>query len=350
MFTRYVQSVVTVAQLSFRLGGTDGVSVEAAKWAGALRSLGCVVRTVAGDGPVDRVVPGLAWGAAAGPDRESVEAALDNADVVVVENLCSLPLNPRAAAVVADVLRGRPALMHHFDLPWQRARFASTPFDGPWHDPPWAHVCINRLSAGELAARRGIEADVLYNAFDLDVPGVSQRDARRMLGWPDDGLLVLQPTRAIERKNIGAGLALAAALGASYWLTGPAEEGYEPPLDASVTVRWERCDDMALAYAACDVVAFPSSVEGFGNPVLESAVHRRPLAVLGYPVLDELAGFGLQWLRADEPDGVRAWLSSPAESRQKLLAANREVAREHFSLADLPGKLASLFERQGWGL
>lgn len=343
--------MVSVAQVSFRLGGTDGVSVEAAKWAGALRALGCRVRTVAGAGPVDRLVPGLAWGAESGPDRESVEAALEDADVVVVENLCSLPLNPRAGAVVADVLRGRPAVMHHFDLPWQRARFASAAFDGPADDPAWAHVCINRLSAGELMARRGLAADVLYNAFDLDVPEVSQANARRALGWPDDGLLVLQPTRAIERKSIGVGLALATALGASYWLTGPAEEGYSPPLEgATVPVRWERCDDMALAYAACDVVAFPSSVEGFGNPVLESAVHQKALAVLGYPVLDELAEFGFAWLRADDPDGVRAWLCAPAESRQKLLAANREVAREHFSLADLPGKLAALFERQGWAL
>jgi hypothetical protein len=45
--------------LSYRLGGPDGVSVEAAKWQWALERLGYQVRTVAGAGPVDVLVPGL---------------------------------------------------------------------------------------------------------------------------------------------------------------------------------------------------------------------------------------------------------------------------------------------------
>ena len=39
--------------MSFRLGGMDGVSVEAAKWAGVLAQLGFVTRTVA--------VPPIGW-------------------------------------------------------------------------------------------------------------------------------------------------------------------------------------------------------------------------------------------------------------------------------------------------
>ncbi len=45
--------------LSYRLGGADGVSIEAEKWQWALRTLGFEVRTVAGSGPVDVLVPGL---------------------------------------------------------------------------------------------------------------------------------------------------------------------------------------------------------------------------------------------------------------------------------------------------
>src|SRR4051812_35535888 len=52
----------TCAVLSFRLGGTDGVSVVAATWIDALRATGFDVVTVAGEGPVDRRVPDLAIG------------------------------------------------------------------------------------------------------------------------------------------------------------------------------------------------------------------------------------------------------------------------------------------------
>jgi mannosylglucosylglycerate synthase len=325
------------------LGGTDGVSAESAKWDRALRALGWKTVTVAGDGPVDRLVPGLAIDAPEPPGRAEVADALADADVVIVENLLSLPMNPAAAALVADVLRGRPALLRHHDLPWQRARYAAAP--PPPDDPAWAHVTINRMSASELA-ERGIKAATIYNAFDLDAAVVPRQEARAELGLSPDGLLVLQPTRAIARKDVPAGVRLAEALGAAYWLTGPAEEGYGPELArvlaaARVPVLHRPVERVALAYAACDVVAFPSTFEGFGNPVVESAIHRRPLAVADYPVLRELHSFGFRWFPASSPDAL-------ASIDAAALAHNRAVAERHFNAADLPRRLGEVFERQGW--
>ncbi len=344
--------------VSFRLGGTDGVSVEAAKWDRALRQLGHTVTTVAGDGPVDHLLPGLAIDAPEPPDAAAVAAALAGSDVVVVENLCSLPLNPAAAAVVAGCLRGRPAVLHHHDLPWQRPHLADRP--PPPDDPAWRHVTINRLSQRQLA-ERGIEAVTVYNAFDTQpVPG-RRAETRAALGLADGDRLVLQPTRALDRKNVGGGLAVAEAAGATYWLLGPAEDGYGPELDrllagARCPVRHGPLTEKELpgaglpgagvpaatvtdAYAACDVVTLPSSWEGFGNPTVESAVHRRPLAVGWYPVARELAGFGFTWFDAADPDTVARWLDGPDE---ELLDHNLAVARRHFSLADLPGRLAAV--------
>ena len=119
--------------ISYRLGGPDGVSIEAEKWQWALRTLGFQVRTVAGSGPVD-VAPArsgrgrLADRAGRVPplDRAPWRRPWPDADLVVVENLCSLPLNPAAADAVAAALAGRPAILRHHDLPWQRDRFAGS--------------------------------------------------------------------------------------------------------------------------------------------------------------------------------------------------------------------------------
>ena len=77
------------------------MSVEAAKWQSALGRLGFTTFTVAGTGPVDHLLPGLSIGANEPPARSELASALDGADLVVVENLCSLPLNPAASRAVA---------------------------------------------------------------------------------------------------------------------------------------------------------------------------------------------------------------------------------------------------------
>jgi mannosylglucosylglycerate synthase len=350
------------AMVSFRLGGPDGVSVEAAKWAWALTRLGFAVRTVAGSGPVDRLIPGLAAGAGlVSPkqppplDRRALTEALDGADLVVVENLCSLPLNPAAATAVADLLRGRRAVLHHHDLPWQRARFAGAP--SPPHDPAWLHVTVNQLSCRQLAAR-GIPATTISNAFDLHPPAGDRSATRAALGVSDRQWLLMQPTRAIARKNVPGGLKLAEALGAAFWLLGQAEEGFAPTVDrllaaASVPVRRGPVgaigpsSGIEHAYAACDAVVLPSIWEGFGNPALEAVVHRRPVAVGSYPVAEELAGCGFRWFSATDPGPLAAWLAQPD---QALLDHNGRIAATHFDLDDLPGRLQRLFAAAGWQL
>ena len=336
------------ALVSFRLGGADGVSVEASKWAWALGQLGFEVVTVAGQGPVDFLVPGLDIDAGPGPRPGELAAALHRADIVVVENLCSLPLNPRASTAVAEALRGRAAVLRHHDLPWQRDRFSGAP--PPPDDPAWLHVTINGRSQGELARHR-IRAHTIYNRIDPGLEAMDRAAARAATGFSRDELVVLQPTRALARKNIPAALELCASIGATYWLTGPAEEGFGPTAHrlleaAPCPTRWDQgIRDMATAYGAADLVVLPSTWEGFGLPTIESAVYRRPLAIGPYPVAAELRAHGFDWFDLDDTTALKAWLADPDA---ELLNHNQTTVRKHFSLRSLPGDLRTLFADAGW--
>lgn len=320
--------------LSFHLGGTDGVSIEAAKWAWALGQLGFSITTMAGSG-ADVVEPRLAV-------RESglADITLPDADLVVVENLLSLaPLNPDAARAVARALKGRAALIRHHDLPWQQPRYASWAEPVP-DDPAWRHVTINELSRRDLAAR-GIEATTTYNAFDPDPPTGDRDKTRAGLGVAGGERLLLHPSRALPRKNVAGAVAIAEAVGATYWLMGDAEPGYDTELDAILARSHARVVrgsvDIADAYAAADAVCLPSTWEGFGNATLESAVYRKPLLIGDYPVARELREFGFRWF--GEASALAAWLDAPDEG---VLDHNAGVARRHFNIADLPAKLAAV--------
>lgn len=373
--------------VSFRLGGPDGVSVQAATWGRALQRLGYSLRRVAGelaDGarPGDVVVPGLAVAAEAapgpagqrpaapeGPSADELRDALEGSAVVVVENVLSLPLHLEAARVLTAVLADLPAetrvLLHHHDFAWQRPETASIT-ELPPRLPRAVHVTINDFSRRELADR-GIDAVTVRNAFDLDArPG--RRDAtREALGIGADDLLVLQPTRAIARKNIPASLRLAEGLAERlarpvvFWLPGPAEDGYAATLAEVLTATTVPVlrdvpgslrlspegppAGMGDAYAACDLVTFPSTGgEGFGQPVIESVWANRPLAVLRYPALEEILALGFSFLPADDPDAVAAALreASPRDGLGPVATRNRELAQTHFSMTALERALGAL--------
>lgn len=336
------------AIVSFRLGHTDGVSIVAATWGRALRALGFDVTTVAGAGRVDTVVPELGIGASGEPDPRQLTEALQRADLVIAENILSIPMNLPASRALARVLHGRPAVLHHHDPPWQRERYAHIT-ELPPRDPAWRHVTINELTRAQFA-ERGLDATTIYNAFDVDEAPGDRAGARKMLGIGAGERVVLHPVRAIARKNVGAAIALAESLGAIYWISGPIEEGYDEEFYA--LVRRARCRvihedfrDRAGMYAAADIVAFPSLWEGFGNPPIEAAIHRRPAAVSHYPVAAELRRLGFRWFEPDDAAPIERWLRRPDDN---LLDHNQAIARRHFSFDRLVGELRTLLGEAGW--
>jgi glycosyltransferase involved in cell wall biosynthesis len=272
---------------------------------------------------------------------------------VVVENVLTIPVDLAASRAVAEALHGRPALLHHHDPPWQRERYAHIT-ELPADDRGWRHVVISELTRREMRARAGIDATKIANAFDVDVEGGRRDETRASLEVAPAERLLLHPSRAIARKNVPSAIALAEATGATYWLTGPAEEGYGPelerlldatdarvlrtPLDTTITV--------ADGYAACDAVVFPSTWEGFGNPPIEAAIFQRPVAVGRYPVAEEIRSLGFRWLPSDDPAPLAAVLRDGADPAD--LAHNRELARRHFSHERLRHEVTALLADAGW--
>ncbi len=349
--------------VSYRLGGTDGVSVEATKWEWALRELGFSVRRVAGEfeglRPDDVWLPFLAVEPVGGvvPEPDALAAALSGTELVVVENLCSLPLNLAAARTTSTVLgthQGR-VLFHHHDLPWERPQLAH--LDGyPPHRADSLHVTIND-NARRALEDRGYSAFTIRNAFEIGAPAGARDETRRALGLEPADLLLVQPTRAIPRKNVGGGIAFAEQIAAlvpernvHYWITGPAEDGYESELrrlvsNARIPVIQGRFDRSEDAYAASDLVVMPSSWEGFGNAVIEGILAERPVVTGEYPALDELIALGLCVLPLDDPPRVVAELEQPdLRAREQSLA----VIRAELSLDDLPRRIDSVFSAIGW--
>ena len=83
----------------------------------------------------------------------------------------------------------------------------------------------------------------------------------------------------------------------------------------------------------------PSTWEGFGNPVLESVTHQRALAAYPYPVLEEIRAFDFRFFSLSDIEALDSFLEHPDEA---LLAHNLDVARQHFNVATLEERLATL--------
>ena len=290
-------------------------------------------------------------------DRGELARTLADAELVVVENLCSLPLNLKAARTAADVLTVFPGrvVFHHHDLAWERPEFA-TVVDLPPALPGSLHVAISDRARTALE-QRGIPAVTIRNAFDHRTPAGDRFATRELRGFDPEDFVVVQPTRAIPRKEVGAGLRLAEQLAVAlpdsrvrYWITGPAEDGYGPALErileaAEVSVSRGRTERAADLYAAADLVVVPSSWEGFGNPVVEAMIAERPVACARYLVLEELLALGLRVLPVGDVEEVAAFVRHPDPA---LLARNHEIAARELSVDDLPDRLAGAFAQVGW--
>lgn len=249
-----------IALCHFRVGETDGVSLEMDKWKKALEQLGHDVIFIAGSdkrGEAE-IIPELhyqyafnntivqqAYGQVEHPWSEEklegrilmvaelIEQALLEIircraiDVLIPNNILSLGWGLPAGIGFTNAIKKSKvkAICHHHDFYWERDLYANPnhkmierilkDYFPPVH-PRIEHVCINSIAQGELKSRHGVEAHVVPNVFDFDHDGMKvddyNREMRKVFGIQDSDIVLLQATRVVERKAIEIAIDYAAAL------------------------------------------------------------------------------------------------------------------------------------------
>ena len=238
--------------VSTRFAGTDGVSLEARKWADVFARLRHESFWFAGvlDTEPDRslLVPeaffnteanlalnNLVFGtqvrsrqitntiaASAEYLKDRLYDFLErfDIDVLVPQNALSIPMHIPLGLALTEVIAetGIPTIAHHHDMWWERSRFLLNAVQDilqsafPPDLPSVRHVVINSMMQRELAARRGLTSTMIYNVIDFDAPRTEvdefNNDFRESLGFSADDILILQPTRVVSRKGIEQALYL----------------------------------------------------------------------------------------------------------------------------------------------
>jgi glycosyltransferase involved in cell wall biosynthesis len=314
---------------------------------------------------------------------------------LIVENALSIPMNIPLGLALTELIAetGLPTIGHHHDFFWERKRFLINcvgdylDMSFPPRLPTIKHVVINSLAANQIARRKGITSTVIPNVMDFDHPPASPDEytasLRADLGIAPDEYFFLQPTRVVRRKGIEHAIELVKRLGVKSRLVISHESGDEGgdykehvrtfaelfgvdvlfSSDMIGDVRGKTSDGRKIyaledIYPYCDIVTYPSIMEGFGNAFLEAVYFRKPLVVNNYTIYStdinpkgfkaiEFEGF----VTDDTVRQVQLVLDKP-DLAQAMTEHNYNLAKKFFSYRVLQQQLEGLlisFFGEGYG-
>jgi glycosyltransferase involved in cell wall biosynthesis len=393
--------------ISTRFAGTDGVTLEANKWAEVLEKAGHECFWFAGELDKDpeksfhvseghfqdeqnKKINDSVFGkkmrkASVTEKIHALRALLKvniyefigqfNIDLIIAENVLTIPLHIPLGIALTEVIAETqiPTIAHHHDFHWERVRFSVNAVDDYLNMafPPCLanieHVVINSAAQEELAHRTGISSTVIPNVLDFENPPIvdmeKSRECLESFGLNPEDVIILQPTRIVQRKGIEHAINLVKELGDpryklvisheagdegfeyAEWLTDYARSlGVELHLFATqVGDPWKKLDPEEKRYSLWDVypyanfVTYPSLYEGFGNAFLEAIYFKKPLLVNRYAIFVrdiEPKGFDLVvmdgFLTKKEVRKVREILESE-KRRGEMVSCNYEIAKRHYS-------------------
>ncbi len=243
--------------VSTRFAGTDGVSLESAKWAEVLwdrrhtsfwyggmldRSPDvslCIPESFFGHSENvwinDRI-----WGKSRRSPlvsrrirdlAEYIKGTLYefvkqyDISIMIIENALSIPMHVPLGIAITEFLAEThtPGIAHHHDLYWERTRFSvnAVPDYLDLAFPPrisdLQHVVINQQAQEELSWRKGTSSLLVPNVINFEDPPPHidsySSDVREEIGLGPGDVMILQPTRVVPRKGIEHAIKLVQMLG-----------------------------------------------------------------------------------------------------------------------------------------
>ncbi|MFQ5731547.1 MAG: glycosyltransferase [Planctomycetaceae bacterium] len=310
-------------------------------------------------------------------------------DLIIAENALTLPVNiPLGIALDEFLVESQiPCIAHHHDFVWERERYFVNAVDDylTGYFPPrradMEHVVINSVAGGEFSRRTGLPYHVIPNVMDFDNPPPADGDhatrLRSKLGFSADDVVILQPTRVVARKGIEHTIELVRRLDdPRYKLMishGEDDEGPEYPqrvreygrlLGVDITFAGgcigycrdclqtsSPCYSIWDAYRAADLVAYPSTYEGFGNAFLEAVFFRKPVFCNRYTIFRtdiEPCGFRTIAMDAFLTESVieeTRRVLEDADVREEMVTHNYEVGRRLFSYRRVAEPLQAMLRK-----
>mgnify|MGYP006274877921 CR=1 FL=1 len=438
--------------VSGKLGDVDGVSLEVAKWIDIIgERLGHKLLTIAGSykGPVHGIdpesqltLPEIRFDSERQRRFEhhvfphmhpvaphippgSIKAILDEMqqegasvateidrfvqdheiDVLVGQNTNAMPmtiLGGIAMHRVATISRVA-TIFHHHDFWWERSRFSNNHIETllnkimPPVDIGLEHVVISSYAAHILSSLKRVRPFVIPNCEDFDnAVGIDEYngDFRAEMGFREDDVLFVQPTRIVPRKRIEDSVELVGRFqqrfheyrGRVHYIIS-LYQGDEPDQDyigrikkraAELDVPIHLISDRVSAtrgtntegkktytnrdvLANADIVTYLPVWEGFGNALLEAMAARVPIAVTTYLVYktdimptgfknieirDHYDTNGRLIIPDDALETIAHLLTHP-EDRRSMVDHNFSLASRDFGFSHLEGRLEELLREYG---
>ncbi|MDA3851438.1 MAG: glycosyltransferase family 4 protein [Spirochaetaceae bacterium] len=440
---------IRICFISGKLGDVDGVSLEVDKWVHVLKNMGHEIFTMAGryaqpvsGVPSDnqilikqidfaseeqrsyetQVFPHLSKNPPfLSDDRlEHVKASLQGKGKELANQMFELIQNHRIDVLVAQNTNAMPmtllggfavyylatekrvaTIFHHHDFWWERSRFSNNNIRDllniimPPSDLGTEHVVISSYAEHILKSIKRVQPMVIHNCEDFDNPPKLDdynRDFRKDLGYSDEDILIVQPTRIVPRKRIEDSVALVALFQEKYPELAPRirfiislyqgdelDDSYINDIQgmavrmkvnlelisqrvASVRGKDKQGNKLytnrdVLIHA--DLVTYLPIWEGFGNALLEAIAARVPVIITTYLVYKtdiKVCGFNHIEVRDRydhygrliiDNDIVKKMYRALTDRtyRDKMTEGNFNIASREFGYPTLKAKLGEMFDR-----